>query len=540
MSRKGNDIFGMTRRQLLLGSSSLVSAGLLAQAVRAERAGGLTLGAGKPFSYKWLKERARTLAKAPYTPPPKPNPEIVQKIDYEAHGAIRFKPDHALFADGPGQFPVTFFHLGRNFPKTVHMHVVIEGEAKEIVYRPEYFDMPPDSPAHHLPENAGFAGFRFQESRKGHPGRKGEILDWRKNDWVAFLGASYFRAIGSDYQYGISARGIAIDPAVAGVAEEFPDFTNFYIETPSDDSNEVTVYALLEGPSITGAFRFKMRRDQAVTMEIEKEIHLRKDVERLCIAPLTSMYWYSETTKPTAIDWRPEVHDSDGLAMWTGSGERIWRPLNNPPRTVTSAFADENPRGFGLMQRDRVANNYLDGVAYERRPSLWVEPIGNWGKGSVQLIEIPTDDEIHDNIVAAWVPAEPAKAGQSLSYRYKLYWQAEEPDRVELARTVALRIGRGGEPGKPRPGDRRKFVVEFLGGPLSKLPDGTLPEAVVTVSRGEVSHVITEAVPNDVPGHWRAQFDIAAEGSDPVEVRLYLRLNGEALSETVLYQYHPF
>ncbi len=540
MSPKTGTFNRVSRRQMLLGAGGFVSAAVLGRPASAESAAGLVVGAGFPFSFVWLKERARTLAKAPYTPPPRPAPEIVQQIDYEAHGAIRFKPDHALFVDGPGRYPVTFFHLGQNFPKTVHMHAVVNGEAKEISYRPDYFEMPPGSPAHQLPENAGFAGFRFQESRFGYPGRRGETLDWQKNDWVAFLGASYFRAIGSDYQYGISARGLAIDPAVAGVAEEFPDFTNFYIEAPSDGSSEVTVYALLEGPSVTGAFRFQMRRDRAVTMDIEQEIHLRRDVQRLCIAPLTSMYWYSETAKPAAIDWRPEVHDSDGLAMWTGSGERIWRPLNNPPRTVTSAFADENVRGFGLMQRDRVTDHYLDGVAYERRPSLWVEPVGDWGKGSVQLIEIPTDDEIHDNIVAAWVPAEAATAGQSRSYRYKLYWQAEGPHPTPLARAVALRIGRGGEPGKPRPGDRRKFVVEFLGEPLARLPNGTLPEAVVSLSRGETSHVFTEAVPNDVPGHWRAQFDVVADGSEPIEIRLYLRLDGHALSETVLYQYHPF
>lgn len=533
---------GVDRRKVIVGSGSALiaalAAGGLAWPVRA--AGGLTLGAGAAFSYDWLKARARSLAKAPYVPPPLPAPEIVRQIDYAAHGALRYKPEYALFAEGPGQFPVTFFHLGQYFPKTVHMHVVVDGEAKEIVYRPEYFDMPDEALARKLPESAGFAGFRFQESRNGHPGRRGEALDWRKNDWVAFLGASYFRAIGSEYQYGISARGIAIDPAVAGMAEEFPDFTNIYIEAPADGANEVTVYALLDGPSVTGAFRFLMRRDNAVTMDIEQEIHLRRDVHRLCIAPLTSMYWYSEKTKPHAIDWRPEVHDSDGLCMWSGSGERIWRPLNNPPRTITSAFSDENPRGFGLMQRDRVFDHYLDGVAYERRPSVWVEPVGQWGRGMVQLIEIPTDDEIHDNIVAAWVPVEKASAGQTLTYRYKLYWQAEQPDPGSLARTVALRIGRGGEPGKPRPSGVRKFVVEFFGGSLAKLPMGTLPEAVVTVSRGETANVFTEAIPNDIPGSWRAQFDVAADGPEPVEIRLYLRLAGEPLSETVLYQYHPF
>ena len=533
---------GVDRRTVIVNSGRALLAALAVGgfALPARAMAGLKFGEKFPFSYDWLKQKARALAKEPYVPPPRPAPEIVQQIDYAEHGKLRFKPEYALFADGPGQFPVTFFHLGQFFPKTVTMHAVFGGEAREILYLPEYFEMPASSPARKLPESAGFAGFRFQESRFGHPGRDGKPLDWRKNDWVAFLGASYFRAIGSDYQYGISARGIAIDPAVAGVAEEFPDFTNFYIEAPADGSNEVTVYALLEGPSVTGAFRFVMRRDRAVTMDIEKEIHLRRDVQRLCIAPLTSMYWYSEKKKPEGIDWRPEVHDSDGLAMWTGAGERIWRPLNNPPRTITSAFADENPRGFGLMQRDRNVDHYLDGVAYERRPSLWVEPIGAWGKGAVQLIEIPTDDEIHDNIVAAWVPAEPAVAGQSRTYRYRLYWQAEEPEPGPLARAVALRIGRGGEPGKPRPAGVRKFVVEFLGGPLEGLPTGTLPEAVITVSRGVVSHVFTEAVPNDVPGHWRAQFDLAVDGTDPVEMRIYLRLNGEALSETVLYQHHPF
>ena len=534
---------GVDRRAVIVGCGRALLTALAAGgfAWPAQSASGLAFGPGAAFSYDGLKARARALAKATYVPPPRPAPEIVQQIDYAAHGTLRYKPEYALFAEGPGQFPVTFFHLGQYFSKTVHMHVVAGGEAKEIVYRPEYFDMPANSLARQLPETAGFAGFRLQENRNGHPGRReGETLDWRKNDWVAFLGASYFRAIGSEYQYGISARGIAIDPAVAGVAEEFPDFTDFYIETPKDGSNEVTLYALLDGPSITGAFRFVMRREKAVTMDVEQEIHLRRSVHRLCIAPLTSMYWFSETVKPQAIDWRPEVHDSDGLAMWTGSGERIWRPLNNPPRTITSAFSDENPRGFGLMQRDRSVENYLDGVAYERRPSLWIEPVGSWGKGTVQLIEIPTDDEIHDNIVAAWVPAEPATAGQSYAYRYKLYWQAEEPDPVPLARAVALRIGRGGEPGKPRPSDRRKFVMEFLGGPLVNLPNGTLPVVVITTSRGETSHVFTEAVPNDVPGHWRAQFDLAADGSEPVEVRVYLRLAGEPLSETVLCQYHPF
>jgi glucans biosynthesis protein len=251
------------------------------------------------------------------------------------------------------------------------------------------------------------------------------------------------------------------------------------------------------------------------------------------------MFWFSETFKQTAVDWRPEIHDSDGLALWTGAGERIWRPLNNPPRTMASSFADARPRGFGLMQRDRNFDHYQDGVFYDRRPSLWIEPLGDWGRGAVQLVEIPTDDEIHDNIVAMWVPAEPAGAGRAYEFRYRMHWVADEPYPPPLARCVATRLGNGGQPGLPRPKGVRKFLVEFKGEPLTRLAKGVLPEPVLSASRGEFSYIRTEAVPNDVPGHWRAQFDLTVTGSEPVEMRCYLRSGGEVLTETWLYQYHP-
>jgi glucans biosynthesis protein len=282
-----------------------------------------------------------------------------------------------------------------------------------------------------------------------------------------------------------------------------------------------------------------MSRTKGVVMDIEAALFLRKPIERMGIAPLTSMYWYSETAKPTAIDWRPEVHDSDGLALWTGAGERIWRPLNNPPRTMASAFSDKQPRGFGLLQRDRLFDHYTDGVHYERRPSAWVETLGDWGEGAVQLIEIPTDDEIHDNIVAQWVPRTPARTGQKVSFRYRLHWTAQEPFLPTLARCVATRLGNGGQPGTVRPKGVRKFMIEFLGDSLKDIPFGVKPEVVLWASRGTFSYLLVEAVPDEVPGHWRAQFDLTANGTDPVEMRAFLRLNGQVLTETWLYQYHP-
>ena len=537
----------MNRRTFLRSAgatAALAALGLSPEALAAQR---LKLGKAAPFSFETLIAQARTAAQSPYQPQAKPPAAILDKIDYEEHGKIRFNTDAALFADGPGQFPVTFFHLGRFFQAPVHMFALsakgsgngdsgIGLQAQEILYDESYFDMPANSPARQLPRGSGFAGFRFQESRRGNQTE----LDWRKNDWVAFLGASYFRAIGDLYQYGLSARGIAIDVAQAGKPEEFPNFTHFYFEAPADNSDTVVVYAMLDGPSICGAYKFVMRRTADVVMDVECALFLRRDIERLGIAPATSMYWFSETVKGTAADWRPEVHDSDGLAIWNGAGEHIWRPLNNPARITASAFGDNHPRGFGLLQRDRNFDHYQDGVRYERRPGLWVEPLDGWGEGSVQLIEIPTDDEIHDNIVAMWVPRAKATAGSSYRLRYRLHWSKDEPFPTPLARCVATRLGNGGQPGQPRPQNVRKFMVEFIGAPLEKLAFGELPEAVLSSSRGSFSYVFTEAVPNGVAGHWRAQFDLTVDGDAPVDLRLYLRHKEQTLSETWLFQYQPF
>ncbi len=519
-------------RRTFLKAAAAATLGL-AHAEKSEgAASGLKLGAPQPFSFDQLKETARRMAKEPYAGPARPAPEIVAKIDYEAWGKIKFDVDQALYATGPGPFPVSFFHLGKYFPKAVEMHVVAAGQARALIYDPSVFHMPADSPARQLPHGAGFAGLRVQEARDSP-------LDWRTNDWVAFLGADYFRAIGELHQYGISCRAVALDVAVAGESEEFPDFTKFYIDE-SGPKDGLTLYALLEGPSVVGACKYAMTRGKGVVMDVEQLLCLRRDIARLGIAPLTTMFWFSETVKPTAVDWRPEVHDSDGLAIWTGKGERIWRPLNNPPAIIASAFLDENPRGFGLMQRDRDFDHYLDGVFYERRPSLWVEPKGNWGKGSVQLVEIPTDDEINDNIVAMWVADSPATAGSEISAAYRLYWLADTPFPGKLAKVVATRLGNGGQPGKPRPKGVRKFMVEFLGGPLVSLPYGVKPEPVLWASRGSFSYIYTEAVPDDVAGHWRAQFDLTVTGSEPVEMRLFLRSGAKILSETWCFQYHPW
>lgn len=519
------------RRSFMLSAASLAATfGVLSQG-RAEGAAGLKLGPPQPFDFERLVTMAREKAEKPYEAPLRPAPEIVHAIDYDAHGKLRFRPDYALWGKEGSVYPVTFMHLGRYFAKTVRMHALENGEAREVLYAPVYFTIDEDSPAARLPEGTpAFAGFWLRESRR--------LGDWREREpWSTFLGASYFRAVGELGQVGMSARGIALNVA-ANQPEEFPDFTAFWISPAARESDPVTVLALLDGPSIAGAYRFDISRDGGVWMEVEKHLFLRKDVEQLGIAPLTSMFWYAEYPSSHAHDWRPEVHDSDGLAMWTGAGEHIWRPANNPPRIMTSSFVDQNPRGFGLSQRDRNYDHYLDGVNYHLRPSCWVEPLGDWGRGEVQLVEIPTDDEIYDNLVAFWRPAEPVQAGAALHYRYRLHWLAEEPYfPADLARVVATRLGRGGEPGKERAGTLLKLVVEFDGEILKEIPWGVRPEVIAGASRGKVS--LQRSEPIWYTRRWRAEFDLEVEGSDPVDLRMFMAMDGKPLTETWLYQWHP-
>jgi periplasmic glucans biosynthesis protein len=499
----------------------------------------LRFGLPQHFSYDWLKSHAEALAKKEYTPPESPDQELVAAIDYDAQGQIHFRDGYALFGDNhPSAFPITFVHVGKYFPKTVRMFELEQasGEtvAREILYDPDYFSVHPGSAAARLTAAPSpIAGFWLREAKSG-------TEDWKASEpWVTFQGASYFRAKGELGQVGMSARGIALTPG-GDTPEEFPDFVAFWFSPAPASAKSMTVYALLDGKSVAGAYRFVIQRTSGVVMEIEQTLFFRKTVERLGLAPLTSMYWYSETVKPTAIDWRPEVHDSDGLAIWTGSGEYIWRPLINPPYITISSFFDEHPRGFGLIQRDRHFDHYLDGVRYHLRPSAWVEPLDNWGRGVVQLVEIPTDDEVFDNITAYWSPEKAVQPGDSIKLSYRLHWLAQEPNPSALGRCVATRLGRGGEPGPPRPPELKKFTVEFQGGPLLNLARDGRPEVVLWSSRGSFVNVRAEPVIEAGAGHWRAHFDLKVKGRQPVDIRLFLKSGETILTETWLYQYHPF
>jgi periplasmic glucans biosynthesis protein len=277
-----------------------------------------------------------------------------------------------------------------------------------------------------------------------------------------------------------------------------------------------------------------------LVMEVDAALYPRRDIARLGVAPLTSMFQYGENDRREAHDWRPEIHDSDGLAMWTGSGEWIWRPLVNPASLRFNAFVDHTPRGFGLLQRDRHFDHYQDdGAFYDRRPSLWVEPKSDWGKGSIHLVEIPTLDETADNIVAFWNPADTPQPGQELLFGYRLHWGARLPARPALAQVVATRTGLGGIVGQKRQYFSWRFVVDFAGGQLPMLGKDVTVEPVITASRGEIE--IVSARPLHAVQGYRAMFDLKPtdDSPTPVDLRLYLRANGQPLTETWLYQWTP-
>lgn len=486
----------------------------------------------QPFDFAWLKGRARALAGSAYRAPPEVAPRALANLDWDQYQAIRFRRDHALWAGDTFPFRLQFFHLGRGYREPVQMYEVADGRARRIGYDAAMFDfrgsgIDPGS----LPKDLDFAGFRINFH-----------TDWDA-DVAAFLGAAYFRAVGGEKQYGLSARGLAIDTGLDR-KEEFPLFTAYWFERPTRDAERLTVYALMDSPSVSAAYRFDITPGATLVMDIDAAIYPRKPIERLGIAPLSSMYQYGENDRRMADDWRPEIHDSDGLATWNGSGERIWRPLANPPGIRVNSYFDENPRGFGLLQRDRQFDHYQDdGVFYERRPGVWIEPkkVDNrgWGKGAVQLVEIPTVDETFDNIVTYWNPADRARPGQELLLSYRLFWGAQEPFPPALAQVVATRNGIGGIVGQKRRYFSWRFAVDFAGGGLALLGNKAKVEPVISASRGNIE--IASARPQPQIAGYRAMFDLRPTDTllEPINLRLYLRIDGQPLTETWIYQWTP-
>lgn len=508
----------LTRRSVVKGAAAL-----MAGAAAFPRFAGAE-DPGVPFDYESLIEMARAGAQQPYEDRRIQVQEPWVSLSFDDFRKIRFRTDQAVWRNEK-LFSLNFFHVGSFYDREVPIYRVRDGQATPFVFDPAMFNYG-DLDVSGAPQPTGFAGFRVHYPLHSNRNRE---------EFAVFLGASYFRLVGRNHRYGLSARGLAVDTAEPE-GEEFPAFVAFWIEEPPPTATELTVYALLDSPRITGAYRFVLRPRTNTQVEVRATLFARQEIRKVGLAPLTSMYLFGENDRGGFDDFRPEVHDSDGLMMQTGAGEWIWRPLINPDQLQVSSFLDTNPRGFGLAQRDRNYASYQDLEAmYEARPGLWIQPLHDWGSGRVELVEIPSISEIHDNIVAYWVSDSPLVPGEPREIAYLATTFGEHPAWPPGARVVATRIGSARRPGSSQevPEDARLFVVDFEGGDLPYLLADQPVEMIVEAADGTIANVTAHRI--EATGGWRGFFDYIPGDSDTTTIRGYLKLRGHTLSETWTY-----
>lgn len=479
------------------------------------------------FDFESVTRLARDGATQPYRTISDKLPADLAKLNYDQVRDIRWRPDRALWRADKLPFEAMFFHLGLYQTEPVLINEVTPQGARHISYSRADFDYGKNQVKPQSWGDLGFAGFRLH-NHLNSPDYKDEL--------VVFQGASYFRALGKGQQYGLSARGLAID-TVGGSGEEFPRFKEFWLVKPDAGAQKVTVYALMDSPRATGAYQFDITPGPQTTTTVRSRVFVRanagKPIATLGIAPLTSMFFFGEN-QPRKQDFRPEVHDSDGLMIATGEGEWLWRPLQNPKQPLVTSFATKNPKGFGLMQRDREWTSYEDVEArYERRPSAWVRPLHDWGNGRVELVQLSTPDETHDNIVAYWVPAQMPTPGQPLEFAYELSWQGDDQQRPPSAWATQSRRGIGyTKLNEQALAEQTQYVADFDGPALKALAaDATVKAVVTSDANGKVLENIVYR--NPATNQWRMTVRVQRLKADqPVELRAFLQHDNHAVSET--------
>lgn len=472
---------------------------------------------------KLASQRART----PFSSAAATLPAELAALDYDGYRDIRYNREAPLWRSDKLPFEANFFHVGRDVV-SVRMNEIVGGVVKPLRYNPADFNFGNNKLDPRTWGDLGHGGLRLF-SNLNTPDVKDEL--------AVFLGASYFRGLGAGQRYGLSARGLAVD--TTGPQEEFPRFTEFWLERPAPGARQITVFALMDSRRMTGAYRFDITPGEQTTMAVRAKVFMRAGagpVKTLGIAPLTSMFLFGEN-QPRAGDFRPEVHDSDGLMVATGDGEWLWRPLQNPKTALTTSFRMKSLKGFGLMQRDRQYANYEDTEArYELRPSAWVTPIGDWGAGRVELFQFPIPDESHDNVVAYWVPEKIPAPGQALDIAYQVAWQGKGQQLPPNGHVTQSRLGHGFIPanrdGSIPPNQPTQFTVDFAGPAIDSLPEGAPVKAIATAdTNGRI--VESLAYRNPATGHWRMTLRLQhINRAQPVELRAFLQHGGNAVTET--------
>ena len=477
------------------------------------------------FGFNDVALRAQRAASSSYEKPDELAAPL-RELTYEQYRDIRFKPQRSPWR-GSLPFEFAFFHRGFQFQEPVKINEVDIQGVREIKFNADDFDYGANNVPRNVLRNLGFAGFRIH-----FPVNNAK----QKDEVLVFLGASYFRALGKSQAYGISARGLAVDTA-SNSGEEFPRFKEFWIERPSPGAKHLIIYALLDSRRMTGAYQFVLWPGVETVIDVHMRLYMRENAAKVGVAPLTSMYLFGENQRSTAVDYRPEVHNSDGLSVRGDNNEWIWRPLTNPRRLLVTSFNVTNPAGFGLMQRDRSFAHYEDIYAqYQSRPSVWVVPKGKWGAGRIELVQIPTPDETNQNIVAFWVPSSSPQIRRPYDIEYQLLWQKDTETRPPHSWVTQTRLGGG----YFRTPDRAiAFMIDFEGPVLNALPKDTKVEA--TFSADANAKVIESTLHrNDITGGWRVALRLQRiDEKKPVELRGVLNVNKENISETWSYILPP-
>ena len=470
-----------------------------------------------PFSYETLVADAKNRAAAPYSPQRNRLPAGLDKLSPEQYRSIRFNPDAGIWRAEQLPFRLELLRAGYNLQTAVTVSTVEDGAAHDVVATPAMFEMQSTLPAQLGKVSLPLSGFRLRSRINS------KVWD----EFLVFQGASYFRAVAKNLLYGLSARGLAINTAEPS-GEEFPQFTHFWIEKPGSRAGSIVIYALLESESTTGAYRFTVQPGVETFTDVDLTLFPRTDMRVAGIAPLTSMFLFDETNRGRLDDYRPEVHDSDGLQVAAASGEQIFRPLANPIKLQVSTFTTQQPKGFGLVQRSRQQADFQDFDAqYERRPSAWVEPQGDWGPGSVELVEIPSGRESNDNIVAFWRPSQALTPGRPAHFAYRIIWCAEPAQAKSLGKTVATRSGSSID------GKRRVFLLDFVG--AGEKVDGLRLD--LNASAGRISNATL--ISNGALHGLRASFELDPRDADLIEMRLRNMRGDKPVTETWLYRWTP-
>lgn len=477
--------------------------------------------AAQAFNFQDVVKLAKERAAQSYQAP-EGTPEFLTDLSYDQFRKIRFHPSASLWRASNSDFQVMLVAPGLYFRNIVTIHVVDAAGVHEVPFRKGDFSWPSESIEKQVPTDLGYAGFKLTYPLNGPNVH---------NQFLVFAGVSYFRGVGRNQRFGLSARGAAVDTGLA-IGEKFPIFTDFWLVRPRPDAQKLRFYALLDGPSLTGAYQFIVDPGDSTTLEVKAALFLRQDIKLLGLAPLTSMFYYGRNTPRPDNKWRGAVHDSNGLLIHASTGEWLWHPLINPPSLKMEYFKANSPKGFGLMQRERDFRVYQDGQArYDKRPSAWVVPRGDWGRGHVVLVKIPTDSETNDNIVAFWTPDKPTQAGDHYTLEYTLGFGGAGMTGELMGTAADTFVGF-------QPPDRYRFIVDFAGGPLAKLAHDAPVKAVVSGLAG--AKILGQHVEWIAPlSKWRLSFLVQAPAGNNLYLRAFLKSGGKTLTETWTYTLPP-